>query len=559
MTTLDSLLGEHPSIAAIRAQLERLLRHQAEPARRLPPILIEGETGTGKGLLASAIHHSGPRASAPFIDVNCAAIPETLLESELFGFERGAFTGAQQAKAGLLQAAHRGTIFLDEIGLMPEALQAKLLKVIEERSVRRLGSTRSEAVDVSIIAAANIDLRAAIRSHRFREDLYHRLAVVTIRLPALRERGDDVLLLAEHFLAQACADYSVPAKRLNANAAEALKAYSWPGNVRELANVMERIALLSDGDTVTAADFQNLHLQNAECSAPAVPQTKSLDDQVDVLERSQLEEALQAANWNISHAATRLGMSRNTLRYRIAKHGLTPSRRTGRPRIRPAATPTPADVTGSGIVEPRLQSVRWQRRRITFLQVTIRADASASDSGRMMEEFIGKTQSFGARMGDLGRAQLISIFGLEPAEDAPRRAAHMAMTVQNVAKRAMQAAGMAPAVIVAIHTSQCLVGRLGDRIEIDSAAKRDVQAVLDTLSSPAEAGSIAVSQAAASFLGGRFHLEPLESPRSGGRGLRLLGLLETDPAAAPFVGRRRELILLEDGFSLAENSQGQLV
>src|SRR5262245_6759392 len=141
---LDSFRGEHPKIAAIRDQLDRLLRQQVQPARRLPPILIEGETGTGKGLLAAAIHQAGPRVSAPFVDVNCAAIPETLLESELFGFERGAFTGAQQAKAGLLQAAHRGTIFLDEIALMPEALQAKLLKAIEERTVRRLGSTRSE-------------------------------------------------------------------------------------------------------------------------------------------------------------------------------------------------------------------------------------------------------------------------------------------------------------------------------------------------------------------------------------------------------------------------------
>src|SRR5262245_14368244 len=147
MRTLATLLGEHSEIAAIRTQLERLFQLQAEPARRLPPILIEGETGTGKGLLAAAIHNSGPRANASLLDVNCAAIPETLLESELFGYERGAFTGAQQAKAGLLQAAHRGTIFLDEIGLMPEPLQAKLLKVIEERSVRRLGSTRSEAID----------------------------------------------------------------------------------------------------------------------------------------------------------------------------------------------------------------------------------------------------------------------------------------------------------------------------------------------------------------------------------------------------------------------------
>jgi len=268
--------------------------------------------------------------------VNCAAIPETLLESELFGFERGAFTGAQQAKVGLLQAAHRGTIFLDEIGLMPEAMQAKLLKVIEERSVRRLGSTRSEPVDVSVIAAANIDLKAAIRSRRFREDLYHRLAVITIRLPALRERGNDVFLLAEHFLSQACSDYGVPAKHLSTDMAQALKAHSWPGNVRELGNAMERIALLSDSNVVTASDFQSLHLKSSEWQAPSLTQQEYLDDRVAALERAQMEEALNETDWNISHAATRLGIARNTFRYRMGKYGLAPPHGSPRPRSRSA-------------------------------------------------------------------------------------------------------------------------------------------------------------------------------------------------------------------------------
>jgi DNA-binding NtrC family response regulator/tetratricopeptide (TPR) repeat protein len=560
MTTLDSLLGEHPGIVAIRTQLERLFRHQAEPARRLPPILIEGETGTGKGLLAAAIHHSGPRASAPFVDVNCAAIPETLLESELFGFERGAFTGAQQAKAGLLQAANRGTIFLDEIGLMPEALQAKLLKVIEERSVRRLGSTRSEPIDVSVIAAANIDLKAAIRARRFREDLYHRLAVVIFRIPALRERGIDVFLLAEHFLNQACRDYRVPAKQLSTDVTAALKAYSWPGNVRELANAMERIALLSDSDVVTANAFRNLHVKSTEWNLPTLAPTESLDDQVAALERSQLEGALQETNWNISHAATRLGVARNTFRYRMAKHGLTPPSTQPRPRPR-SPQPQPADVAIPKTSEPAAPSARWERRRITFLQVTIAVQTGETprvDSGRMMEEFVGKTVTFGAKIGELSATRLISFFGLEPAEDAPRRAVHMAMTVQNVARRAGQASGPPPAVIVTIHTSACMVGRLGDVVEIAPSDRRNVQTVLDSLCSLAVSNAIVVSQATASFLGSRFSLEPLESG-SGERALRVSGLLEADPAAAPFVGRRRELGLLDERLSLAETGQGQLV
>ena len=162
---------------------------KTSPQRRLPPVLIQGETGTGKGLVAQVIHKMGPRANAAFVDVNCAAIPDTLLEAELFGFERGAFTDARQAKPGLLQVAHRGTIFFDEIGLMPDALQVKLLKALEDRTVRRLGSTRSEPVDAWVLAATSEDLQAAIAARRFREDLYQRLAVVTLRLPPLRERG----------------------------------------------------------------------------------------------------------------------------------------------------------------------------------------------------------------------------------------------------------------------------------------------------------------------------------------------------------------------------------
>src|SRR5215510_10299084 len=246
------LLGDSPGIAALREQVDRLLRRQAEGARRLAAILILGETGTGKGLLAGILHRAGPRADEPFVDVNCAAVPETLLEAELFGFERGAFTDARHAKPGLLQMAHRGMLFLDEVGLLPEAMQAKLLKVLEERTVRRLGSTRSEPVDVWIVAATSEDLSAATRGRRFREDLYHRLAVLTLRLPPLRERGEDIVLLAEHFLARSCEDYGLPAKTLTPDACRALQAFAWPGNVRQLANAMERAALFTDSAAVNA-------------------------------------------------------------------------------------------------------------------------------------------------------------------------------------------------------------------------------------------------------------------------------------------------------------------
>ena len=193
----------------------RALLARQTGGRRLPPLLIRGETGTGKGLLARAIHRASARAGGPFVDVNCAAIPEPLLEAELFGYERGAFTDARQAKPGLFQTAHGGTLFLDEVGHLPAPLQAKLLTAIEERTVRRLGSTRSEPAEAWIIAATSVDLEAAMRAQRFLEALYHRLSVLTVALPPLRERGGDIVLLAESFLVRACADYGLPSKTLS--------------------------------------------------------------------------------------------------------------------------------------------------------------------------------------------------------------------------------------------------------------------------------------------------------------------------------------------------------
>src|SRR5262245_22941579 len=244
MTPMADLVGNSPEIVALREEARRLLASLG--TGRLPPILLEGETGTGKGLLARLLHRGGPRAAGPFVAINCAAIPETLLESEMFGYERGAFTDARQATSGLFEAAQRGTFFLDEIGLLPDGLQGKLLKAIEDREVRRLGATRSTPVDVWIIAATSEDLAAARQRGQFQEALYHRLSVLTFRLPPLRARGDDVVLLAERFLTQACADYGLGDKRLGADARRLLREYQWPGNVRELENVMERVALLGE-------------------------------------------------------------------------------------------------------------------------------------------------------------------------------------------------------------------------------------------------------------------------------------------------------------------------
>ena len=321
------LVGESEAMQQLRHTVERLRGVQRAKGGG-PTILIVGETGTGKGLLARTLHQTGARKGGPFIEVNCTAIPEALLESELFGHEKGAFTDAHAAKPGLIEAAEGGTLFLDEIGHVSGAVQAKLLKVIEERTVRRLGSLRDRATDVWVLAATNRDLEAAVRKGEFREDLYHRLRVLEIAVPPLRARGDDVLDLAEHFLRVHASQYGVPAPRLSPAARAALKAYRWPGNVRELANIMERAVLLTDGGAIEPSDLAMLPAEPpaTEFCVTFPPGGIVWAD----LEKSLIEQALAQAGGNQVRAAKLLGLSRDALRYRMEKHGLgTGGRRDG--------------------------------------------------------------------------------------------------------------------------------------------------------------------------------------------------------------------------------------
>jgi len=573
MKPLTELIGESPGIAAIRETIGRLLQRQSE-TRRLPPILVQGETGTGKGLVARVLHGAGPRAGGPFVDVNCAAIPVTLLEAEMFGFERGAFTDARHAKRGLFQAAHHGTIFLDEVGLLPEALQSKLLKVIEEREVRRLGSTRSEPVDVWILTATSENLTTATRERRFREDLYHRLAVLTLWLPPLRERGSDVVLLAEHYLARACADYELPPKRLLDDARRALMAYGWPGNVRELANVMERVALLSEAAEVTAETL-GLPAAPGAVGAPPAPRLP-LEEAVGSVERERLLEALGQTGWNISRAAALLGVPRNTLRYRIEKHELRPGG-GGAARPRPAVHPGPAPpasapaaplavapVTVPPPPAPSAAVVRWERRRVTLLRAVLLSpgeDPGDADRSRPLALVVEKVQTFGGRLVELGLNGIVAAFGLEPVEDAPTRAAHAALAIQRAAARQWDGLAAPFAVKAAIHAGPFLLGRLGTRVEIDQDAKRSAWPVLDALLAGAEPGTILVSEPAARRLERRFELLPASLTGTTGRGYRL-GKLDhagLKRRMARFVGRQHELELLRGVFASAERGQGQVV
>jgi transcriptional regulator with AAA-type ATPase domain/TolB-like protein len=348
MDLVDELVGASTAMAAVRDEIRALLAKEGR-LRRLPPVLITGETGTGKGLAASILHRASSRATAEFVSVNGAAIPEHLLESELFGYERGAFTDARHAKPGLLQTANHGTLFLDEVALLPLSLQAKLLKALEDQSVRRLGSTRSEPVDFWIIAATNEDLTASVRTGRFREDLYHRLAVLTLALPPLRNRAQDIELLAGQALVTTCSRYGVATKTLGPEALAALRAYRWPGNIRELNSVIERAVLASPGAVVSVEalriDATTPHLRGDEAHG-------ILRDEIADLERRRLSEALARSGWNISRTAATLGIARNTLRARIARYGLRAPGRLGAPsetREDPIETPRARGVpTGQG-------------------------------------------------------------------------------------------------------------------------------------------------------------------------------------------------------------------
>ncbi len=334
-TTLKAFQSSTYAFDAIIGQDAGLLAAVAQAAKVIPSgratVLITGETGTGKDVLARAIHYCGPRRDAPFVPLNCSAIPSELLESELFGHERGAFTGATAAKPGLLEAAHGGTLFLDEVATLEPNLQAKLLRALETRQVRRVGGLRSIDVEFRVLAATNDDLGELVRQGRFREDLYYRLAVIPIWLPPLRQRGDDVVLIAEHTLAELATSYGVPAPELGDATRDVLRSHSWPGNVRELRNTIERGLLLSEGGLIEPE-----HLCLTPLPArPLVPGDAKprlpFPDSLKAIEEAAARAMLEVCGGNKSEAARRLGITRSHLYSLLERH-----------RQQQAAPPTPA-------------------------------------------------------------------------------------------------------------------------------------------------------------------------------------------------------------------------
>jgi DNA-binding NtrC family response regulator len=304
----ENIIGRSAAMQEIFATVVRVAATRAT-------VLLAGESGVGKDMIARAIHHHSPRRDRPFVKINCTSIPENLMESELFGYEKGAFTGANVSKQGKFEAADTGTVFLDEIGDVPAGIQVKLLRVLQDREFERLGSNKVMHTDVRVVAATNVDLRAALEQGTFREDLYYRLNVVPMDIPPLRERKEDIPYLVEHFAGKFGGEISEEAM-------ERLLSYHWPGNVRELENVVERSILLAKGPRVEAADVRidmGVARQRAATSADHfLPEGVTLDE----YEQSIIREALKRANGNKSQAARLLGLTRNALRYRLAQMGI---------------------------------------------------------------------------------------------------------------------------------------------------------------------------------------------------------------------------------------------
>lgn len=322
--SLREALGEkysHPNIVARSAKMQEVLAIMERVAPTNSTVLLGGESGVGKDLIARAIHEKSRRASGPFIKINSTAIPENLLESELFGYERGAFTGATTSKPGKFELADKGTLFLDEIGDVPPVTQVKLLRVLQEREFERLGGTRTVKVDVRLVAATNRDLRAALEDGTFREDLYYRLNVVPIDIPPLREHKEDIPDLANLFLKKFCGDAGRQAVTISPEAANLLMSHHWPGNVRELQNIIERACAMAKTNKIEPGD---IHLDSAPRNKTVVSSDGFLPSgmTLDQWEDEMIREALKRAGGNKSQAARLLGLSRNALRYRLSKIGI---------------------------------------------------------------------------------------------------------------------------------------------------------------------------------------------------------------------------------------------
>ena len=590
----DRLVGYSPSIRALRAQIRRLVAFDTLGNPSVPTLLLQGETGTGKGLVARIIHDSGPRVHGPFIEVNCAAIPETLLEAELFGFEAGAFTDAKHAKPGLFEAASGGTLFLDEIDALPPPLQGKFLKVVEEKRLRRLGAVADHPVDVKLIAATQMGLSGRVAEGRFRSDLYHRLAVVILELVPLRQRRNDIAILAEHFLRQYAEAHGVSSKRLSRDANAWLLNHAWLGNVRELSHLMERATLLCPEATLDPHTLERLCLPFPSAQAELLPASSGGE----LLEEpARIRQALMRTQGSVVRAARLLGLSRSALRYRLRRYGIERSDadlrspqtslapdggegegEEGPPAARNDPHPTPLPEEEGG-------TPTWEQRPVSILVIdlafprTTGADASpfepwtmASRWGRTIAE---KVHGFGGVLLQQGTSPLIAAFGIHQTLDQmPQRAVQAALTIQHLIAQATSATSgePCPELRLAVHLGEVFT---------DARAltpMRQLLAVGDTLSLPVRLlglgapGELLVSSQIGRVLKGWVELQERALPFgadtshranayavAGLRARRLPLVMHRDYPLSRFVGREYELAVLHERLAQAERGHGQVV
>jgi DNA-binding NtrC family response regulator/predicted ATPase len=610
----DRMVGNSPAIAALRAQIRHLAAFDAVGNPHVPTVLLQGETGTGKGLVARIIHESGPRAHGPFLEVNCAAIPETLLEAEVFGFAAGAFTDAKRAKPGLLEAASRGTLVLDEIDALPLPLQSKLLTAVEEKRVRRLGAVAAHMVDIKLIAATQTDLTRLAADGRFRSDLYHRLAVVLLEVPPLRMRGEDVVVLAQHFLRRYAEAHRLSPKRLVPAAAEWLQRYPWPGNVRELSHLMERATLLCQEAMIDPDTLERLCLPPLAARAETAT---AKDDAASGNEAAQIRHALLQTRGNVVRAARLLGLSRKALRHRMARYGIarpsetelamppadfatnltsrpahSPSKGKGRPLV---PSPGWGERKGEGAsgyrydrrpasasAEAPTQAHGWEQKPVAVLAIEVTWPTATDHEALHYEPWtvtahweqaiVEKLQGFGGVVLQRSPSLLTVTFGVpQTQEQLPQRAVQAALALRQLVAEAPKREPH-PELRLAVHWGQ---------LRIDVQARDPTERVLaigETLALPvrllgqAASGEVLVSPEVGPLVEGWFELQARRVPQGDGKpgeivAYTVMGVrpwlsplaMHGQRPLSPFVGRKRELATLQELLGQVKEGRGQVV
>jgi DNA-binding NtrC family response regulator/predicted ATPase len=568
----ERMVGNAPVITALRQQIHHLATFDAVGSPHVPTVLLQGETGTGKGLVARVLHDAGPRARGPFIDVNCAAIPETLLEAELYGFEAGAFTDAKRANPGLFETASGGTLFLDEIDALPLPLQAKLLRSIEDKRVRRLGAVDDRSVDAKVVAAAQTPLARQVSAGRFRADLYHRLAVVVLEIPPLRERGDDVLLLAQHFLRRYADAHGLAPKRLHPSAQTWLRGYDWPGNLRELSQLMERATFLSPEAIIGAETLDRLRLPGPSPAVPVEPGAASSAGPPPADEPSRIRSALVQAAGNVLRAARLMGMSRNALRYRMLRYGIVREARDSSP-----AAP-PEDRTTSRSAPLPASAAIWEKKPVAVLAVDLTFPAAGADvaafepwtlATRWQRMLAERIEGFGGVLLERAPSVYTAVFGVPRAlEHMPRRAAQAALAIRHLVEEA-GGPEPSPEARLSVHLGEVLADQRAGSPDGQMLGLGDTLTLPVRLLGLAAPGEIMASSTAGRALGRSFILEPRASAaaRDEVAAYAVIGL-KPEPLApamsgsqpfARFVGRTRELAELRRGLGLAKQGRGQIV